>query len=192
MKKRLLRLHLYGGLVCACYMVIFGVSSFLSNHPTWAPAPGAPIRWEKAIATPVQVDNVAYGRALTGDLGVTANVLYLEVRRAKDGTLRYLTQRPGKHYTVHVSPDGKTAQVDEEHLGLLQITHALHGMMRTTARRLLYGWGWYTRLCTLVMVFAAVSGVYLFVTRNKQRLVDALLLTGAAATSLGLMICLPA
>jgi hypothetical protein len=45
----------------------------------------------------------------------------------------------------------------------------MHGLMAVPGSRFVSSWAWYTRLCTLVVPFGAVSGVYLFASRAERR-----------------------
>jgi hypothetical protein len=51
-------------------------------------------------------------------------------------------------------------------------------------------WAWYTEICTIAVLFAGVSGVYLWTARKNERLTGLLLLGGAGALSLALMLYL--
>lgn len=50
MRKWILRLHLYGGLLCSSYLVLFGVSSLLFNHRVSFAEPGEQtVSWERDV-----------------------------------------------------------------------------------------------------------------------------------------------
>jgi hypothetical protein len=49
-------------------------------------------------------------------------------------------------------------------------------------------WRWYTDVCTFVVVGAAISGVYLWAGRRRERRVGLALLAAAGAVSLALML----
>ena len=49
MRKWVLRVHLYGGLLCAAYLVLFGVGSLMFNHPGMWPVGKGKVHWERAV-----------------------------------------------------------------------------------------------------------------------------------------------
>jgi hypothetical protein len=66
MRKWMLRLHLYLGLVCSGYLIVFGVSSLNFNHPFEFTKPGTEkVTWERTIPLPVvSSDNTAESEAV--------------------------------------------------------------------------------------------------------------------------------
>ena len=53
MRKLILNLHIYGGLLCFSYLIIFGVTSLNFNHPfAFTTAKAKPTTWEQTIALP--------------------------------------------------------------------------------------------------------------------------------------------
>ena len=66
--------------------------------------------------------------------------------------------------------------------------HGFHGNMPGSA--FVATWGWYTEFCTFAVLFAGVSGVYLWTARRNERRIGLIVLGGAGAASLALMLYL--
>ena len=70
----------------------------------------------------------------------------------------------------------------------LERLHGFHGKMPGST--FVSTWGWYTELCTFVVLFAGASGVYLWTQRKNECRVGYILIGAATAFSIGLMIFL--
>ena len=69
MRKWILRIHLYGGLLCSSYLILFGISSLLFNHePKFAKPREQKVTWERAVSPGKCADNAA--RAVRDELGL--------------------------------------------------------------------------------------------------------------------------
>lgn len=186
MRRVILNVHLYLLLACSSYLIIFGVSSLLMNHPVDDPPHKA--KWEATLVRgEVRGDAKQQAQSVADELGLFGWVIPWETRREADGTLRTSFARPGTKYALQVSPDGKHVTVNEERGGFLAVTRSLHALMRVPGSLWVSTWGWYTRLCSVAVLFAAASGVYLFAVRPPPRRTGWISLAVAGAISLGLM-----
>jgi hypothetical protein len=180
---------LYLGLLCSSYLVVFGVSSLNFNHPFEFTKPRTrTVTWERPAALPPAADNAAESEAVRESLGLMGWPLPWETRRDPSGDLHFGLARPGKHYTIHVLRGTGAVRVEERAEGYWTVLRHLHGNHGVPGSRLMAVWGWYTELCTLVVLVAAASGVYLFATRKKDRGAATAILGVATALSLAFML----
>jgi hypothetical protein len=208
LRKLLLNLHTYGGLLCFGYLIVFGVSSLNFNHPfAFTRAMSKPVTWERRIELP---DLPRITPQMTAEQRVAAKAQANHaVRRAlglfghqrpwresgwdeKDASHYHASLvRPGVGYEVDVHLDRKLAVVTETRTSAWEVMRGLHGFHgEMPGSALVSAWGWYTELCTFVVIFAGASGVYLWTRRRNERRVGVVLLGGAAAFSLALMLYL--
>ena len=188
MRNWVLRIHLYAGLLCSSYLIVFGVSSLNFNHPFEFTKPGrTTTTWERTVALPPVGENLAESEAVRDALGLIGWPMPWETRRDPSGDLHFGLARPGKHYTVHVLRSAGAVRVEERHEGYWTVMRHIHGNKGVPGSRLMTVWGWYTELCTIFVLFAAVSGVYLFATRRKDRRAAWVVLGCATAVSLAFM-----
>jgi hypothetical protein len=192
MRKWVLRLHLYLGLLCSGYLIVFGVSSLNYNHPLEFTKPRTEtVTWERSLALPPrQPDNAAESEAVCDALGLMGWTLPWETRREPSGDLHFGLARPGKHYNIHVMRDAGKVSVRERSEGHWTVIRHIHGNKGVPRSNLMTAWGWYTEACTLFVLFAAGSGVYLFATRKKDRTAAWAVLGAATALSLAFMVYL--
>ena len=189
MRNWILRIHLYLGLLCSSYLMVFGLSSLNFNHPYEFTKPRTvTVTWEKTLPLPEVAENTAESEAVRDALGLFGWTIPWETRRDPNGDLHFGLARPGKHYTLHVHRTAGTVGVEERFEGYWTVFRHLHGNHGVPGSMLMTVWGWYTELCTLVVLFAAGSGVYLFATRKKDRRAALAVLGVATALSLGFML----
>jgi hypothetical protein len=165
MRRWLLDLHLYLGLLCLPYVVVFGVSSILLNHGIEREARRA---WSTQIAPLVGVAPEQQAEAARGALGLSGHVLPHTLKPGDDGSLAFRLIRPGRSYDVAVSAGGE-ARVRERDGGPLGVVSALHGF--SVARGALFerSWSLYTELATAALLFSIASGLGLFLPRPNGR-----------------------
>ena len=192
MRQWVLKIHLYLGLLCSSYLILFGVSSLNFNHPLDFTKPDTrKVSWERSIELPPpSSDTSNEAESVRQALGLPGWTLPWETRREANGDLQFGLERPGKHYSVRVLRESGRVRVEEQRKGYWTVIRSLHGMMRVPGSRLATAWGWYTELCTWVVVFAAASGVYLFTARKRERRVGWSVLGLATAASVLFMLYL--
>src|SRR3981081_1479890 len=101
LRKWILRVHLYGALVCSSYLILFGVSSLMFNHPMAFTEPKeVEKRWEQSWAIGKLADDQAEGGDVREGLGLIGWAY--ETGRDPDGNLHFPLSRPGKDYRIHV------------------------------------------------------------------------------------------
>ena len=187
MRSLLLKIHIYGGLLCSSYLLIFGISSLNYNHNFGKPA-NEKVTWERSLELVNVEDNMALSESVRDKLGLIGWSLPWDTRRDDRGNLHFGLSRPGKYYLIHVLLDENRVTVEETRRGFWAVINSLHARMGVPSSRFMNLWGVYTELCTWVVLFSAASGVYLWTRRQQERVVGWILLAGASGTSLLLMV----
>jgi hypothetical protein len=208
MHKLILNLHIYGGLLCFSYLILFGVSSLNFNHPyEFTRARSEPRTWEQQVNLP---DLPRLTADMKGEQRVAAKAQANNaVRRAlglfghqrpwqqswwdaKDPNHYHASLvRPGVEYEVDVHLDRNLAKVSETRTTPWAVMIGLHGFHgNMPGSRFVSAWAWYTEICTFVVLFAGGSGVYLWTRRRNERRIGYALLGAAGALSLALMLYL--
>ncbi len=205
MRKLILNLHIYGGLLCFSYLILFGLSALNFNHPfEFTRARGATSTYERPIELkelPRITDD------MTGPQRVAAKTAANNAVREALGLLGHPRPwqqswwdandpdhyhasivHPGREYEIDVHLDRKIASVAETPLGIWSVIRELHGFHGTMpGSALISSWSWYTELCTFVVLFSGASGVYLWTRRKNERRAGLMILSAAGALSLFLM-----
>src|SRR4051812_23880286 len=103
MRKWMLNLHLYGGLLCAPYLIIFGFSSLHFNHHFGFVAPDSktvPRVWEAPVNVEFSTSNDQLAESIRNSLGLMGWTLPWTMQRDGEGDLHFDVERPGKSYTI--------------------------------------------------------------------------------------------
>lgn len=189
MRNWILRVHLYGGLLCSAYLIIFGISSLNFNHRfAFAQPHETKVTWEQPLAIAPVTDNEKAAESIRDALGLMGWTIPWKMQRDRDGNLQFDLERPGKGYTIHALVKEGRVKVEERRKGFWQVFNSLHALMSVPQSRFSHLWGWYTELCTWVVLFAGASGVYLWAASKRERRLGWLVLAGAVAASVGLMV----
>ncbi|MEW6750887.1 MAG: hypothetical protein AB1505_07910 [Candidatus Latescibacterota bacterium] len=187
MRKVLLQLHLHGALLCASYLLIFAVSALNYNHGFGRPAEEK-VTWGRVPAVADTGDNAGIAEAVRDTLGLLGWTIPWETRRDEEGDLHFGLVRPGKHYAIHVLFSEERISVDEVRQGFWPVVNQLHALTELPGSPFVSLWGIYTEVCFWVVLFAAASGVYLWLASRRDRRLAAAVLAGASGLSLLLLV----
>ena len=127
MRDWILKIHLYGGLLCSGYLIILAVSSLNYNHKFGEPGTEK-VTWERALRIEDGEKNQAVAERVRDELGLMGWIISWEVRREENGNLRFGIARPGKRYRIRVLFDQDRITVEETRSGFWQVTNNLHAL----------------------------------------------------------------
>ena len=186
MRRWLLRIHLYGGLLCAPYLIIFGITSLSFNHHRDSPeVMPNPIEWQQGIDVASVGENEVVANRVRDALGLGGWTIPWKMSRDAAGNLTFDLERPGKSYTIHALFQEHQARIEERRKGWSDPFRALHAMGSVPNLAYTSLWSIYTEICVWFTVFAALSGIYLWINSQRERRLGLGLLFGASAASFG-------
>ena len=185
MRNFILKIHLYGGLLCSPYLLLFGLSSLHYNHHFTQPGDDR-VTWTHPIRLDTSIEKREMGQAVRDSLGLMGWGPWWEVRQ-NDTETRVQITRPGKKYNVRIPNQGGVAEVEEIRLGYWRVINSLHALMRVPNSTFMSFWGIYTEICTWVVLFSAASGVYLWTARKSERRIGWSLLGAGSGSALFLI-----
>jgi hypothetical protein len=165
MRKILLYLHMYGGLIAAVYLILLGISSLQFQHHFF-PDAGPPTTWERDV--PVHESTTLTPEYVVDQLGLMGKVNRNSYREDKDGTARIDLYRPGRSYAISYTSQGHVKV--SERRNTWNIVTALHGLTSVPNSRFMTAWGVYTHFATIFGILAAISGIYLFASVKRDRI----------------------
>jgi hypothetical protein len=203
LRKIILNAHIYGGLLCFSYLILFGISTLNFNHPfPFTKSPASVATWSQPMALPAlaRTDGKNAPEALKVRRQNNSEILHALGSFAvpftdADGdwidadTYHAHFVRPGKEYEIHVHPSQGSATITQTRMSLWALIRDLHGSYVVYPDSILAStWAWYTELCAYVVVVAGISGVYLWTGRQRERRIGLVLLGVAGTVSLSLML----
>lgn len=182
--KLLLQIHSYLGLVCAPYLLLYGITGHAFNHG-WS-SPVDERRWEERVVAPLR-GSTTLERALSGrdELGIFGHVLPWDLAE-RDGELHFVVARPGAQYRVELGVDGVARVAEKRHgpLATLRTLHGYPGADGLWAR----SWGSYTDLSLVVFAASLLTSIPLWWRRPAARRVGTLALAGGSLVTLSILV----
>ncbi|HEY8748916.1 MAG TPA: PepSY-associated TM helix domain-containing protein [Tepidisphaeraceae bacterium] len=203
LRKTILNIHIYGGLLCFSYLILLGISTLNFNHPfAFTKSPAGIQTWEQKMAIPDLPKTDGKPEPQASQIRKQNNLAILHALGSFGGpfsttegqwiapdTYHAHLARPGKEYDVDVRPATGIVKITQTRSNVWALIRDLHGSSETYPESLLASsWGWYTNLCTIVVIFAGISGVYLWTARRRERRIGLLLLGAAVVVSLSMML----
>jgi hypothetical protein len=188
LRALLLNLHLYGGLITCWYLILFGVTSLGFNHPGFVPEHQVQTdSWEATLSADLSGGNLQKAEQVRDQLDMFGWPLPWAMWRGAENRLHFDMSRPGKDYSLIVDEETREVSVRGRSLGLWQILRELHGLSGVPNSKLMTSWFVYTEITTWIVLFSALTGVYLWFKRQARRRVATIVLGLSAVVSLAFM-----
>lgn len=186
MRPFILRLHLYAGLLCFPYFLIFGISSLHINHrfSGMEPSMNDSIQWQGPLSRPAFQSNEQFAEEIRIRLGLMGWTPPW-VQKKDSASFAFMVTHAGKDYHINVPLLGHVVQVNEKRKGFWSVFNSLHflGEAIPGAPWLINTWRFYQDLTVVVLLFSVGSGIYIFLRRRQERKAAFLLLGSALALS---------
>ncbi len=171
MRKLLLKIHLYSGLICFWYLIILGTSSLNFNHHfAFMEGSAETQTWSKPVRLVNDIkDDLKLSETIRDSLSLIGWPLPWETYRDSTGIFHFTLQHPGKRYGVDFSFTDQVAYVQETSKGFWPIFNSLHGAGAVPNSAFMNVWKWYTRLTAVLVVFSVLIGIYLWYTGSLDK-----------------------
>lgn len=194
---------MYGGLLCFSYLILFGISTLNFNHPLgFTKSTASVTTWSQPLSVPPldRTDGRNAAESIEIPRHINRTILHalgsFAVPFANgDGqwtdrhTYHAHFVRPGTEYSIDVHPDQGNATITRTRTGVWALIRDLHGSYAVYPDSLLASsWKGYTELCACMLIFAGISGVYLWAGRRRERRIGLALLAAAGVVSVSLML----
>jgi len=171
MRNNLIRLHLYAGLFCFPYFIIFGVSSLNFNHHfQFMQSKEDKVTWQKQITIPSYKNDDQFSNDVRDSLGLMGWTLPWEVKK-DSASFQFVVSHFAKDYMVKIHDKENIVDVYEKGKGFWNVFNGLHsfGGDLPNAPALINSWKYYQDITVVVLLFSAISGIYIFLRRKSER-----------------------
>lgn len=191
LRKWILKIHLYGGLLCFWYLVIFAVSSLQFQHHF--EFMNQKLSDEEILEKKLSVtgnENVSdFAISVQDELKIAGWHLPWETYRDKSGIFHTQIQNPKAQYLITYEPLSSTVKIIKKEKGFWTLINSLHGFSgKMPNAPLLFFWKIFTYICLIVVTFSIFSGIWLWATGSTDKLIGLLTVCGIIVLSLSLMI----
>lgn len=121
------KLHVYGGLFIAVYLIMMGISSIYFQHHISYSENDSEVTWEQRINLPIE-NNQEFKLAVRDSLGLFGHTPWWEDYKDDAGIHHFMITRPGKKYWVEVPLNGNLYKIKESRTSFLSVFNSLHGL----------------------------------------------------------------
>lgn len=172
MRRWIRNTHIYLGLLCSAYLVVFGLSSLSMNHPgTWLDSEPSVREWTVPVPGPVPAatDRVAVAKHVQRAIELDGYLADYLIKVDAQGALQIQVYFPGRRYDIAYDRAAGSARVTETHKGIWGVLRSLHGRAGFEALRAWsISWRLYTEVTVLALGFSVLSGAILWWPRVKS------------------------
>ena len=189
MRKLLLKIHLYSGLICFWYLIILGISSLNFNHRfAFMESGNAVETWSEEISVPRNFSDDRYlSESIRDSLSLIGWPLPWETWHDSTGVFHFALQHPGKRYIVDYDFKNRVAYVQEARRGFWGVFNSLHGIGSVPNSWFMDCWKWYTCITTALVIFSVIAGIYLWYRSNRDKRTGLYVILFSAIVSIGWM-----
>lgn len=189
-RRLIAKIHLYGGLACFWYLVIFAISSLHYHHhfPFMKDLEAKVIIRENILEITDTGNDSALALKIQESLGIAG--WYVPWRTHRDSGMFYTEiQNPKARYEAAYNPASGEITVTVYNKGFWSAFNSLHGFAgEMPYAPLLVVWKIYTWLCFAVVVFSIISGIWLWAGRGKEKAVGWIIMAAIMVVSFLLMV----
>ena len=188
-RKWILKIHLYGGLLCFWYLIIFAISSLHFQHEFSFMEPRA--NNETRTVIPFKVDLSGTDETVATHLQNQLELVgwYLPWETYRDKSNHFFTEihNPKTNYKIEYNPLSEAVTITAKEKGLWSVVSGLHGFSEPMpGAPLLEVWGAYTYLTMVVVLFSIFSGLWLWLAKSMGRR-DLMIFAGVVLLSFALL-----
>ncbi len=190
MKKLLLKIHIYGGLIFLPYLIIFGLSTLHINHNL--PFLREKQHWTeqiRQITIKDNEDNQMLAESIRDSLGLMGWCPWWTQNR-EETKYQFGIEHFGSEYRIQANISTGEIIINRRVKGFGHVMHSLHflGEDVPRANMAINSWKYYLNLTVLYLIVAIISGIYLFIKRKQELALGYLILGGFLTFSISLMI----
>ena len=190
LRKLILKIHLYSGLICFWYLIILGVSSLHFNHQfSFMKGDGGTSRWAQSIQLSNNFpDDLKLSEAIRDSLSLIGWPLPWETWHDSTGVFHFALEQPGKRYVIDYAFTDHKAEVSETAKSFWQVFNSLHGGGSVPNAPFMTFWKWYARTAVVLVVLSVALGIFLWYRGNRDRKTGWYLLISSLLVSIGWML----
>ncbi len=197
-------LHLYLGLFLSPFVLVFGISTLVLNHPALAPpVAGQALRQVKHVHVPPGLEKLdgterlAALKSVMRQAGVSGEINFVRYV-PKENRMIVPVLKPGQETTVDLNLKTGRLEVERRSAGLREALVYLHkspGPHNAALRgnwvytRL---WAWLADTTVYAVLLMSVSGVYLWAVLKAERKIGLVLLGAGALSFAGVILAIVA
>lgn len=185
------KIHLYGGLLCFWYLIIFAVSSlqFQHNFVFMNQKLSNEEIQEKKLSVPKNEKESDFALSIQNELNLAGWYLPWKTYSDSSGIFHTEIQNPKAQYLITYDALSSTVKIVEREKGLWVVINSLHGFSgKMPNAPLMFFWKIFTYICLIVVTFSIFSGIWLWANRSSDKLVGLLTVSGIIVLSFSLMI----
>src|SRR4026207_2246770 len=165
-RKILLKIHLYGGLLCFWYLLIFGISAlYFQHHFQFMENKNTPalVSTKKQLRIdPGNTDSVV-ATNIQNSLRIAGWYTPWETYRDSVGNFHTMIANPKRDYSIVYNFQNSISTISAKEKGFWNILNSLHGFAAKMPNApLLFVWKIYTYVCIAVVLFSIFSGIWLW------------------------------
>lgn len=185
MYRYLRNTHLFLGLGCCLFLLMYGVSAVQMSHNSWFNL--KPSVTESQMTLPAgQQDARALASLLMRDHGFKGDLI--QVRQVPGG-VNFAIQRPGTVCQIQYQSDSGIAKIRENRAGFIGLLNRIHHIGGLWHEYWLINlWAGFVGFVSLALFVIGGTGIYMWFKLHKERVIGSILLGVSLAVSLSLIV----
>ena len=179
------RIHIFGGLFCAAYLLLIGFTSLLFSHEKIIPNHFRSSDHVYAISADRNLEKDSLISVVREQLGYIGYQPYWMQKEDSVGNFHFQIANPAAIYDIDVNPKRDTARVLEKRKGVINIMISLHGSSGSELPVwIITLWRIYALIATVVAIVVLLISIYFWFKKAIKKRSQWILVAGTSIFSL--------
>jgi hypothetical protein len=150
---------------------------------------GDTVKWQKQITIPPYKNDDQFSNDIRDSLGLMGWTLLWEVKK-DSASFQFAVSHAGKDYTVKIHNNENIVDVYENRKGFWSVFKGLHpfGGDLPNTPGMINSWKYYQDITVVVLLFSAISGIFIFLRRKSERKAGLIILFSCMGLSVLIML----
>lgn len=168
LRKWILKLHLYGGLLCFWYLIIYALSSLNFQHHFGFMEHSTISTKQLELKIDLSGTDSTVATRIQNSMHIPGFYLAWKTYRDDSGNFHTEIHNPRKEYTFDYNSQTATIDISEKDKGFWSVINSLHGLDYAIPNApLTIVWKLFTYISIVVILFSIFSGIWLWSGRIK-------------------------
>ncbi len=183
--KYLHKIHIYGGLYCAAYLIFMGTTGLLFSHNQLIPKSFSSTSHFYPVRLDEHLSNDSLIAAVSQELDIFGYKPYWEQWSDSTGLFHFQITNPAAIYDIDLNPGRDTVFVKETRKKVLNVMIGMHGSSTgEPAVWITTLWHYYAESAVMTAILVLSISIYFWFRRSVRRHGEWILISGAALFSI--------
>lgn len=187
--RYLSKIHIYGGLYCAAYLMFMGLTGFLFSHDALIPKDFRSTNWQQAVTVDRAVGKDSLITEITNQLGIFGHRPFWLQGTDSTGQFHFQIMNPAANYDIVLTPAKDSVYVKESRKSIINVMTGLHASSTGGPPSwITFIWRLYAESAAITAIIVLIISIYFWFKKSIKSKGEWLIVSGAALFSISYIV----